>query len=695
MELRRPALAAALLLAACANPPDDRYPHPLPLPNELPPASPSPSPRPSPSATPTPAATPSPTGRTVYGLVTLRTATLPYFQHNLAFHLASTEVGGAAVTFTTLEQALLTYNGSVIGTTTGDDGRFTVQGQLPADAAFVATAALAGGHRLSALALPGSRDLTLDEASSMIAELARWQAPTDPRPGGAGAKALHDWPRDTLTALYQHTLALLAPGDFATSGTPPVIEALQAGAGFKLRHRYVRAFGSRVTAAGSSEADQLSDAWRALLGFRPLAVTVLAGGGAGGDDTAAASALLAGPTDAVPDAAGNVWIAEHDANAIRVVPAADRGPWLERATNLTAGRLYTLLGDDAGPVTPAAFEALYQPLETQAATLPEAAPYAVDPATREPFPILGPRRLMLEPGPADTPGIYIASDLAQRVFWIPAVDMQRFGRRVRAGRLYTLAGDGQEATPDKPDVGDGGPATAAHLSHPAALARDSLGDVFILDAGVAGDTVHGSVRLVRATDGKIQSLPVTSGGQPLRLAGATDLHLVESTAGNVLYVADAPHNTVWSIPLPHDLQALQQDAVQSIAATALFGGVSPAPPADLYAANLPVPREQAAVQAPSALALDSAGDLVVAEGDAARLRLLEAGGLTGTGGVWTVGGTFVTPPGETGVADVLEGDARLAAFPYTASLALEADGNVLLADPRANVVRRLWLRRGY
>jgi hypothetical protein len=61
---------------------------------------------------------------------------------------------------------------------------------------------------------------------------------------------------------------------------------------------------------------------------------------------------------------------------------------------------------------------------------------------------------------------------------------------------------------------------------------------------------------------------------------------------------------------------------------------------------------------------------------------------------WESGGAFVTPPGAAGAEAVFEGDARLAAFPGTSSLALDVNGDVLLADRRAHLVRRLVTRRG-
>jgi sugar lactone lactonase YvrE len=60
--------------------------------------------------------------------------------------------------------------------------------------------------------------------------------------------------------------------------------------------------------------------------------------------------------------------------------------------------------------------------------------------------------------------IYVSDDLAHRV------------RVIRDGTVDTLAGSGIDA-----DLGDGGPAIAAALAAPTALALDDAGDLFVAD----------------------------------------------------------------------------------------------------------------------------------------------------------------------------------------------------------------------
>ncbi|MDB5101879.1 MAG: Glucose/arabinose dehydrogenase, beta-propeller fold [Cyanobacteria bacterium RYN_339] len=641
-----PALLIALLLAACTDPTSTAFQRPLGIPGATPTPRPAATPGVAPTSRPTPAPTASPTGRVLYGLAALRTITGDYFRRNQAYGLLNVPLGGGLVTVTTLEQALVAFAGQAISTVTDADGRFKIADQLPTAFSGVAAVGLAGGHRVSALILSGSRDLTLDEASSMVVELARWQAP----PATVAA-----WPPAALQEVYQRTLTLVKPGDLAAGGDPPVIETLQAGAGLKLRNRYLALLGPATTPVGTTDADVLSDTWRGLMGFRPLAVTTAAGGGPEGEDALAPRAALAGPTDALPDALGNVWLADHDAHLIRVIAAVDRLAWLARSPNLTAGRLYTLLGTDDGPKTAEAYEGLYAPLEQAAVTNPDAAPRVLGPA----FPLFAPRRLTLEPGDADVPTVFFASDQANRVFWIPAKDATRFGRRVRGGRLYTLATG----------------------TRPVAIALDAVGDLIVLDAA--------GLRVARATDGKLVPLVLQAGGAALDLKGAQDFKLV----GGMLYVADTQRHVVWKAPLPAGDRALQLEPLAPLAAEAVLGqpdkpGQAP-PPATLYAANDGVARADALLREPDALTLTASGQLIVSDGGNQRLRLLDTNAK-----VYSIGGAFVTPPGAAGSEAVLEGDARLAAFPGTSSLVTDAQGDVLLADRRAHVVRRLHTRRG-
>src|SRR6185295_15136756 len=65
--------------------------------------------------------------------------------------------------------------------------------------------------------------------------------------------------------------------------------------------------------------------------------------------------------------------------------------------------------------------------------------------------------------------IYIADTLNYRIRMVDA----------KTGLIHTVAGDG--APGDGNDVGDGGPATSAHLNMPSDVAIASNGDIYVAD----------------------------------------------------------------------------------------------------------------------------------------------------------------------------------------------------------------------
>ncbi|HZI80831.1 MAG TPA: glycosyltransferase [Vicinamibacterales bacterium] len=126
--------------------------------------------------------------------------------------------------------------------------------------------------------------------------------------------------------------------------------------------------------------------------------------------------------------------------------------------------------------------------------------------------------------------LYIADTLNNRVRVVEQA----------TGMIRTIAGSG--ATGDPSMVGDGGPATAAHLSSPVGVALAPNGDVYIADTG------HNRIRRVEAATGIITTvagdgLPgmVGDGGPAsmARLAAPMGLAVVSVGKTVTLYIADS------------------------------------------------------------------------------------------------------------------------------------------------------------
>lgn len=283
-------------------------------------------------------------------------------------------------------------------------------------------------------------------------------------------------------------------------------------------------------------------------------------------------------------------------------------------------------------------------------------------------------------------------------------------RRVSAatGLITTIAGNGS-----KDFSGDGGPATAAGLNTPVAVAVDGAGNVYIADSGnrrirrVDGSTgaigtIAGNGEAGFSGDGgraTAASLSVVS----VALDGGDNLYFTDYSGGRIRRVS-LSSGTVTSVagdggydPVPGDApnaRAVSLGAISGIAANsssvyvAMFqAGVYQVKASDgslsRFAGNGQPgfsgdggPALQAGLS-PETLGLDSANLYI---GDASG-RIRRVGLRSGT--IDTIGGNGVLGYGGDG------GAAVSASIGAPGQLAADASGNVLLADPDNNRVRRL------
>jgi hypothetical protein len=622
-------------------------------------------------------------GGVLGGTAELAALTEPYFQNSAApYRVAATTLGNAMVTLSTLQEDLFTKDGAVINGLTDLTGAFTLNGLAPKDKAYVVNVNFVQSHRLSALVVPdgsgNASGVKVDEASTMIAETARWQ--------------LRDIPTDQaslLASVYSATSALLADVGLETDdGTIPNVEALKLGAGHVLRNAYVETFGSMIGegATGNVNANTLSDAWKTLLGFRPLALTRVAGNGTKsfdqGDGRVAAEAPLGSVQDAVADHLGNIYLTEHDNGLLRFVPKGAHAAMLGQTGPMTDGLIYTLAGQINTGTDLVSFNDIYGADEAASVADPTIAPLL-----SAGYPLIRPRKVLVQRvGATNDSHVFVLSKFGQRVFFIPATDVTVFGRDFLAGRLYTVLGNGQVGDPAAP-AADGTPGHAFALNEPTAMAQDSEGNLYVLDS------IAGAVRLVRAGDGSVITLPLKADATTAYAAvGAQDLRVVEGAA-NFLYLADTDAHTVVRFPLPADLADLA-GAVPDMTAQTVFG-VAGEPGyikagltyPDIHDASKALSEANARLNEPTSLTFDGAGNMIVAA--KGRLHLMEAAALDPA----TVGNTYVIAGGVD--TRNIVGDSRLGYFPATTSVRYDATSkNVLVVDNAENVVRRLWTARG-
>jgi len=187
-----------------------------------------------------------------------------------------------------------------------------------------------------------------------------------------------------------------------------------------------------------------------------------------GDGGPATLAGLMDPAGVTVDGSGNLVIADSFDNRVRVV-AARTGTFYGAA--MTVGDIYTLAGNgtaafsgDGGPATAAE---LFFPNAT-----------AVDGAGN----------------------LLIADFYNNRVRVVAATSGTFYGQAMTAGHIYTVAGTGSGGF-----SGDGGPATAANVGFPSAVAVDRLGNLVIALPYV------GRVRVVAVKSGTFYSQAMTAG----------------------------------------------------------------------------------------------------------------------------------------------------------------------------------------
>ncbi len=378
--------------------------------------------------------------------------------------------------------------------------------------------------------------------------------------------------------------------------------------------------------------------------------------GFSGDGGLAVSAELAAPDGVAVDGAGNLAIADNRDYRVRVV-AARTGMFYGQA--MTAGHIYTVAGTgrlgssgDGGPAVSAKL----------------AAPDGVA---------------------VDGAGNLVIADLF-RVRVVAATGGTFYGQAMTAGDIYTVAGTG-----GLDFSGNGGPATSAQLNEPAGLAVDSAGNEIISDTG------NNEVRAVAVRTGTFYGRPMTAGhiydvagggsaypgnGGPAINAGLLSPTSVALDAAGNLLIADRDHNLIRVVAAGAGTfygQAMTAGDIYTVAGdgeTGFSGDGGPAASAEL--------------DVPDDMAVDGAGNVVIADTFDFRIRVVAA--RTGTfygramtaGDIYTVAGT-----GQRGWAGN-GGPATSAELDAPQSVAVDGAGNLVIADTDNNRVRVVAARAG-
>jgi uncharacterized protein (TIGR03437 family) len=402
------------------------------------------------------------------------------------------------------------------------------------------------------------------------------------------------------TRFFVHLLVALVGSHYATAQVITTI----AGTSFTFPSSPLPALnvplgllqGVAVDAAGNVYVGDLSN--NVVIRFVPGGqMTVVAGNGIqgfSGDGGPATSASLNQPSGVAVDAAGNLYIADFNNNRIRKVSPGGT------ITTIAGNGVATFSGDGE----PATSASLSGPVGV-----------AVDSAGN----------------------LYIADKYNQKI------------REVSGGVITTIAGNGNQGF-----SGEGVPATTASLNFPEAVAVDSAGNVYIADTG--------NNRIREVSGGAINTVAGNgAGGLPSDGVAATSSPLngpqgvAVDSAGN-LYIADVFNNRV---------RKVFGGIITTVAGTGARGFSGDGGPAT-----------SALLDYPYGVAVDTAGDLFVIDYFNHRIREVSRGTIT------TVAGS-----GDEGSGD--GGPATSASLNLPFGVAIDTGGNLYIADFGNNRIRKV------
>jgi uncharacterized protein (TIGR03437 family) len=376
--------------------------------------------------------------------------------------------------------------------------------------------------------------------------------------------------------------------------------------------------------------------------------TIAGRGGAGydGDGGPAASAGLNQPSSIDLDAAGNLYIADTGNNAVRIVTpqgtirtvagtgvagfSGDNGSAVRAQLNAPQG----VSADANGNLFIADTENHRIRRVNAQGTI--ATVGGSDPSAGDRGPALAARLFQPSGVAFDAAGnLYVAEAASHRV------------RKVTPqGAISTVAGTGVAGY-----SGDGGSATAAQLNGPNGLATDSAVNLYIADTGnnvvrmVSGagaiSTIAGTGAIGNSGDGGLAKLA--------RLFNPNAVAL--DSAGNI-YVADSANHRVRKIGVDGKIRNFAGDGLRGLPGFGGDGG----------------PAVSASLNYPRGLAIDSSGNVYIADFFNNRVRRVTAGTITTFTGTGEAGGS-----GDGG-------PAQQAQLSLPAGLAFDKEGNLYIAD---------------
>jgi trimeric autotransporter adhesin len=224
-------------------------------------------------------------------------------------------------------------------------------------------------------------------------------------------------------------------------------------------------------------------------------------------------------------------------------------------------------------------------------------------------------------------------------------------RKITAGIISTVAGNG-----NRDDLGDGGLATAARLDFPSGMSVDSAGNLYAVSGGyrIRKVTPAGKISTVagNGTEGYSGDGGLATEAQ---LTGANDVAV--DSAGNI-YIADTYNHRIRKVTTEGIISTVAGNGTRGFSGD---GGAATA----------------AQLGHPYNVAVDSAGNIYIADNGNHRIRKVTAGIIS------TVAGN------GTGGYSGDGGEATAAQLSYPYGMAVDSAGNLYIADCSNHRIRKV------
>ncbi|HVB05702.1 MAG TPA: hypothetical protein VNF07_05585 [Acidimicrobiales bacterium] len=301
-----------------------------------------------------------------------------------------------------------------------------------------------------------------------------------------------------------------------------------------------------------------------------------------------------------------------------------------------------------------------------------------------------------------TGDLFIADTASNRIRMVPATSGTYYGQTMTAGDLYTIAGNGTAcSTHTVAGCSYDGPATSAELDKPDGVAVDSTGDVFV------ADTANNWVAMLAASSGTNYGISMTANSIYV-VAGtgtACSTHSVAGCSYNATATSaklDAPHSVAvdgagdvvvadtsnnWVGVLAEDSATLYGISMTASSIYVVAGTGTACSTHSVAGCSYNATATSARLASPAGVAVDGAGDLLVADTANNWVGMLAAASGTNYGismaadRIYVVAGTGTACVSHNVRGCHYGGAATSAKLSAPAGVALDGAGDLFVSDP--------------